>query len=185
MNQGLQQRLLGILVLVALASVLLPLLLDFRNGYEVDTDARIPPPPDIRPAPLPQLDPPPDSAPAPAAPAADAAPQPPFQLPDAEAREEVVEPAQLPAEPGLDQRGLPGAWVLQLGAFQQEKNALELRDRLLAGGHRAFVQRSGAGEPIAYRVFVGPKLTRDQLVAEQRELERKFRVKPLVVPFTP
>lgn len=180
MNQGLRQRLLGILVLVALASILLPLLLDFRTGYEVDTGSRIPPPPDIRPAPLPQLEPQLDSAPA-----ADAAPQPPFQLPDAEAREKVVEPAQLPAEPGLDERGLPGAWVLQLGAFQQEKNALELRDRLLAGGHRAFVQRSGAGEPIAYRVFVGPKLTRDQLVAEQRELERKFQVKPLVVPFTP
>lgn len=184
MNQGLRQRLLGILVLVALASILLPLLLDFRTGHPVDTSPRIPPPPDIQPAPLPQLDSAPAAAPT-ATPEPAAAPEPPFQLPEADAPEAAVEPAELPEEPQLDERGQPAAWVLQLGAFQEEKNALELRDRLLAGGHRAFVQRSPAGKPIAYRVFVGPKLTREQLVGEQRELERKFRVKPLVVPFTP
>lgn len=177
MNQAMRQRLLGILVLVALASILLPLLLDFRSGYPVDTGSRIPPPPEIPPQPLPQLEAP---APTPEDDQSAAPPQQLFQLPEA-----APGAAALPGEPGLDDQGLPRAWVLQLGAFQEERNALELRDRLVAAGHRAFVQRSAAGEPIAYRVFVGPKMTRDQLSAAQRELEREFKVKPLVVPFAP
>lgn len=184
MNQGTRQRLLGILVLVALASVLLPLLLDFRSGYPVDTGSRIPPPPEIQPQPLPQLETP---VPVPEGDnsTAVAAPRQLFQLPDANSENDASDTAAVPEEPGLDDDGLPRGWVLQLGAFQEERNALDLRDRLVAAGHRAFVQRSADGEPIAYRVFVGPKLTRDQLSAAQRELERKFDIKPLVVPFAP
>src|SRR5690606_33340396 len=103
----------------------------------------------------------------------------------AEPEADIPNTAALPDEPGLDDEGLPRAWVLQLGAFQEERNALELRDRLVAAGHRAFVQHSADGGPVAYRVFVGPKLTRDQLSAAQRELEREFEIKPLVVPFAP
>lgn len=182
MNQGMRQRLLGILVLVALASILLPLLLDFRSGYPVDTSSRIPPAPEIQPQPLPQLEAP---APTPEDDQSTAPPQQLFQLPEAAPEAAAPNAAALPEEPGLDDQGLPRAWVLQLGAFQEERNALELRDRLVAAGHRAFVQRSAAGEPVAYRVFVGPKMTRDQLSAAQRELEREFKVKPLVVPFAP
>jgi DedD protein len=182
MNQGMRQRLLGILVLVALASILLPLLLDFRSGYPVDTSSRIPPPPEIPARPLPQLD---AAAPPPEDDQAAAAPRQPFQLPEAASESEVPDIAAIAEEPGLDEAGLPKAWVLQLGAFQEERNALELRDRLVAAGHRAFVQRSADSKPVAYRVFVGPKMTRDQLSAAQRELEREFQIKPLVVPFAP
>lgn len=182
MNQGSRQRLLGILVLVALASILLPLLLDFRSGYPVDTSSRIPPPPEIPPQPLPQLE-----APAPTPEDNPSAPPPQqlFQLPEAGSENNAPDTAAVPEDPGLDDKGLPRAWVLQLGAFQEERNALELRDRLVAAGHRAFVQHSADAEPVAYRVFVGPKMTRDQLSAAQRELEREFEIKPLVVPFAP
>jgi len=49
MNDVMRQRLLGILVLVALASILLPLLLDFDTEETVDTQTRLPPAPEIRP----------------------------------------------------------------------------------------------------------------------------------------
>lgn len=236
MNQAMRQRALGILVLVALASILLPLLLDFRTGYRVDPSPTLPPAPDIQPKPLPQF----DSAPAQSAADADAAatapaepavpplpdvqnalvepgpapavaappsppatkprprPQPepaaqtppktrapPFELPAAKPQTPASQVSSVPQEPGLDAQGMPRAWVLQLGVFSQEQNALELRNRLLAGGHRAFIQPAKAGQPRVYRVFVGPKMTRDQLAAEQRELERKFKIKPMVVPFAP
>lgn len=259
MNQVMRQRLLGILVLLALASILLPLLLDFRPGREVDTRPQLPPAPEIRPTPLPQLDqpiaqttagdpaatateapqvtgnsaaealeaapaaqpvePPPVAVappPKPAAPGPEAPPPPrevpaqpqkappqpqkappkpqkappankaaPFELPDADPRSVQSRTSAVPKEPGLDAKGMPRAWVLQLGVFAQEKNALDLRNRLLAGGHRAFVQAAKPGQPRAYRVFVGPKTTRAQLFAEQREMERKFKIKPMVVPFAP
>jgi len=237
-----RQRALGILVLVALASILLPLLLDFRTGYQVDPSPTLPPAPDIQPKPLPQFDsapePPavddsgaatatPESAvppvpdvqdalvepgpgpavavapalpPSPPAakseprpkpqpePAAKAPPQPrapPFELPEAKPQAPTARVGSVPREPSLDAKGMPRAWVLQLGVFSQEKNALELRNRLLAGGHRAFIQPARAGQPRVYRVFVGPKMTQDQLAAEARELERKFKIKPMVVPFAP
>jgi DedD protein len=75
--------------------------------------------------------------------------------------------------------------VLQAGAFQDKTNAEELRDRLLKGGHRAFVQTSTAGGKATHRVFVGPKMTREALVAEQAALQRKFGVKTMIVPFVP
>ncbi len=252
MNQAMRQRLLGILVLVALASILMPLLLDFRAGEQVDTRTQLPPSPQIQPVPLPSLEQPaaqttaeelpPATAAAPQesgsvaagamdAPAAAepvelppvvAAPPPviaghrpeapakaqeapakaqevpakpqkapvqsktaPFELPEADPRSAQSRTSAVPKEPGLDAQGMPRAWVLQLGVFAQEKNALDLRNRLQAGGHRAFVQAAKAGQPRAYRVFVGPKMTRAQLFAEQRELERKFKIKPMVVPFAP
>lgn len=237
MNQAMRQRALGILVLVALASILLPLLLDFRTDYQVDPSPTLTPAPDIQPKPLPQF----DSAPAlsaagddaavtapeepavpplpdvqhalvesgPAAPAVVAPPSPPatksrqkpqpepaaqtppksrpppFELPTAKPQTPESRVSSVPQEPGLDAQGMPRAWVLQLGVFSQEQNALDLRNRLLAGGYRAFIQPAKAGQPRVYRVFVGPKMTRDQLAAEQRELERKFKIKPMVVPFAP
>lgn len=236
MNQAMRQRLLGILVLVALASILMPLLLDFRPGGEVDTRPQMPPAPEISPTPLPQLDrpiaqtpaeevapagtetpqvtgttaagsvdapaaaeQPPQEAPAQpqmtsaqpqkAPPQPQKAPPPskaaPFELPGADPRSAQSHTSAVPREPGLDAKGMPRAWVLQLGVFTQEQNANDLRNRLVAGGHRAFVQASTAGQPRVYRVFVGPKTTRAQLFAEQRELERKFKIKPMVVPFAP
>lgn len=206
MNQALRQRILGLLVLVALASVVLPLVLDFGGNTKIDTRSRIPPAPTILPNPLPE------SAPAepqaPAAPPSEGSGSPAglqqklFQLaPDdgaagASSTGSSVTGAtspsatdasakSIPEEPGLDAKGLPASWVLQAGAFQDKVNAEELRDRLLKGGHRAFVQTSTAGGKATYRVFVGPKMMREQLVAEQKVLQRKFGVKTMIVPFVP
>lgn len=237
MNDVMRQRLLGILVLVALASILLPLLLDFDTGEAVDTRSRLPPAPEIRPPSLPRLgesepgldepgespeamepaapvaagnpiavvepmeksrekvaEPSPSAPPAsrqvegssqvkPDAPKPAAKPAAPFALPEPDpARSDA---SSVPQAPPLDAQGMPRAWVLQMGAFGERKNALELRDRLIAAGHRAFVPPARPGQQPPHRVFVGPKSTREQLVAEQRELERKFGIKPMVVPFVP
>ncbi|MFZ2207282.1 MAG: SPOR domain-containing protein [Porticoccaceae bacterium] len=203
MNPALRQRILGLLVLVALASVVLPLVLDFGGEARIDTQSRLPPAPDIQPTPLPEptaVEPQtPESTNPPASrPAIDAQPQP-FELAPTDAATGTstagalstgapatgIAAKSLPEEPGLDAKGLPASWVLQAGAFQDKINAQELRDRLLKGGHRAFVQTSTAGGKATHRVFVGPKMTREQLVAEQTELQRKFGVKTMIVPFVP
>jgi len=44
-------------------------------------------------------------------------------------------------------------WMVQVGAFSEERGALELRDRLGSEGLRARVTPSGDG---LYRIFVGP-----------------------------
>jgi DedD protein len=203
MNPALRQRVLGLLVLVALASVVLPLVLDFGGEVRIDTQSRLPPTPDIQPTPLPEpkvVEPqasgsttPPASSPV------DDAQLQLFQLapPDAATATSTagtsstgasatgIAAKSIPEEPGLDAKGLPASWVLQAGAFQDKINAQELRDRLLKGGHRAFVRTSTADGKATHRVFVGPRMTREQLVAEQTELQRKFGVKTMIVPFVP
>lgn len=203
MNPALRQRILGLLVLVALASVVLPLVLDFGGEARIDTQSRIPPAPEIQPTPLPKPTADASQAPGPTTPAASSPPddeQPQlFQLAPADAAPGTsapgfsstgiastgIAPKSIPEEPGLDAKGLPASWVLQAGAFQDKINAQELRDRLLKGGHRAFVQASTAGGKATYRVFVGPRMTREQLIAEQTQLQRKFGVKTMIVPFAP
>lgn len=203
MNPALRQRILGLLVLVALASVVLPLVLDFGGEARIDTQSRIPPAPQIQPTPLPDSVAAAPQAPEPTAsasygPSVDAQPQL-FQLAPADAATGTstagtsstgasatgIAAKSIPEEPGLDAKGLPASWVLQAGAFQDKINAQELRDRLLKGGHRAFVQTSTAGGKATHRVFVGPRMTREQLAAEQTELQRKFGVKTMIVPFVP
>lgn len=203
MNPALRQRILGLLVLVALASVVLPVVLDFGDETRIDTQSRLPPAPDIQPTPLPEptvVEPqasgsetPPASSPV------DDAQLQLFQLAPSDAATDTstagtsstgasasgIAAKSIPEEPGLDAKGLPASWVLQAGAFQDKINAQELRDRLLKGGHRAFVRTSTAGGKATHRVFVGPKMTREQLVAEQTELQRKFGVKTMIVPFVP
>ena len=93
MNDVMRQRLLGILVLVALASILLPLLLDFDTEETVDTQTRLPPAPEIRPQSLPQLEEPepgrdePGESPESMEPAAAVKPE--------KSREKVAEPAPM------------------------------------------------------------------------------------------
>lgn len=204
MNQALRQRILGLLVLVALASVLLPLVLDFGGDTKIDTGSHLPPAPTIQPTPLPESASTEPQAPTEPTSGASGAPGGPqlFQLAPGEGAEGVsaagssatgatspsateLSAKSIPEEPGLDAKGLPASWVLQAGAFQDKTNAEELRDRLLKGGHRAFVQTSTAGGKATHRVFVGPKMTREALVAEQAALQRKFGVKTMIVPFVP
>lgn len=204
MNQALRQRILGLLVLVALASVVLPLVLDFGGDTQIDTRSQLPPAPRIQPTPLPEPASTEPQAPAAPTPAASGSPGEPqlFQLaPGGGAADAAatgssatgatspsttdVSAKSIPEEPGLDAEGLPASWVLQAGAFQDKINAEELRGRLLKGGHRAFVQTSTAGGKATHRVFVGPKMTREALVAEQAALQRKFGVKTMIVPFVP
>jgi DedD protein len=68
---------------------------------------------------------------------------------------------------GLDAQGAAIAWTLQLGAFKNSQNAIELRDSLRVKGYKGYILKSGSG---TYdRVFVGPMLQRAK--AEQLKIE--------------
>ncbi len=63
----------------------------------------------------------------------------------------------------------PHGWVVQLGSFGKESNALGLRDRMRKAGYATFVERVAVAAGTRYRVRVGPELKRelaDQLQAK-------------------
>jgi len=75
------------------------------------------------------------------------------------------------------------AWVVQVGSFSSEKNALALRDRLRGKGYRAFVERLEAGEGVVFRVRVGPELDPSRANEILGKLEKDAKLKGIVVHY--
>ncbi len=182
MTPGLRQRVVGALVLVALAIVFLPMLLDLGGSYTVDTTRRIPPAPEIKPVQIAQPELPADLLPAKEEKSI-------FAL---EEKEEVqgkssgLEDKKAVAdEPRLTKHGLPEAWVIQVGSFKDKSNAEELRERLISVSYKAFVRAADVEGVKKYRVFVGPKGVKNKLLADQRAIDKQFGIKSWLVKFEP
>ncbi len=187
MKSGLKQRIVGVLVLVALVVVFLPMMLDLQPGRDVDTSSRIPPAPAIEateiaehPAPEGMEEAPPEGeAFVPSEETALSAEEP--DTGDAE----DAEAAAASDAPALTEEGLPEAWVLQVGSFRDRAGADALSQQLLDAGHDAYVRTARSGGDNVHRVFVGPKVERDKLLEEKRTIDREFGVESLVLNFEP
>ena len=144
MDESLKQRLVGATVLVALAVIIVPVVFD-GAGRKSDavTAFQIPPKPEFSQRPLQKLD---DLTPVPT---------------PAEALAKDVDGGSADTPP--KEGGTPHAWVVQLGAFSSEANAIVLRDKLRSSGHPAFVE--AAGDKSRYRVRIGPEI--DKALADK------------------
>lgn len=195
LDRRLKQRMVGALVLLALAAVFLPMLF---NRADQPRAVRVEAPPmPAAPAPLQIETPEPDvpepalaeapaSAPAVEA-AAGAAPEPvappaaavPAASP-AVAPPVRSEPVAAPAS-RLDGDGLPLSWSVQLVSLSNATRAQELQQRLRQQGHNAYI-RSVDG---MQRVFVGPLLDKSEAQRLAQEIGRQQRLSPIVVRFQP
>ncbi|MFZ5558039.1 MAG: SPOR domain-containing protein [Pseudomonadota bacterium] len=165
-----RRRLIGAITLVVIAVVVLPMVLD-REPQPVTqaVDVRIPskeqaaPLPEPPPAPAPAETP---AAPAPARPAEKppekaAAPSPsapakpePKPAPAKASEAPAAKPA--PAKPAARE-----AFVVQLGAFSSAENAKQLKDKLAAGGIRAYTETIATAQGKQTRVRAGPYPSRE------------------------
>lgn len=169
MEQHLKQRLVGAIVLVSLAVIFIPIILEGPDDEWTPRNHSIPEPPrmdyrasmqlalpDAAPQPDTGSDEPPDRQPPPPV-TEPQAPQP-APEPVATAAPEPVPPARI-ASPAA----MPAGWYVQVGSFSQRMNASGLRERLKSAGHDTHLQTSGK----TYRVLVGP--------SDSRELAEKLR----------
>lgn len=159
MDFALKQRLVGAIVLIALAVIFLPMLLD-GSGTPDTLDVEVE---------IPERNEEPESR---------------FEEPDVAAElddpvEEVEtesEPSGIPedeAEPGTDAAAVTG-WVVQVGSFSRESNALVLRDRLRDQDYAAFVNEGESDGNTVWRVRVGPVPEESEAreIAQRLEAER-------------
>jgi len=187
----LKQRIVGAIVLVALAVIFIPMLLSSdRDGDMTIIESNIPPKPDNV-ARVKTLDIKPDSP----------APQP-VEPPDTRTPvdEHTPEPDDTPAsddaadtptseEPETTQAATPAddtdtdakAWAVQVGSFRKQSNALGLRDKLRDHGYRVFVEKLATDKGDIYRVRVGPEVRRSKAEALQKELQTQLELEGLVV----
>ena len=77
----------------------------------------------------------------------------------------------------------PGGWAVQLGSFSIPKNARTLRDRLRAKGYTAFIESGFTATGEMSRVFVGPVLDRGRAESSMAELRREMRLEGIVVRY--
>lgn len=203
MERPLKQRLVGAAVLVGLAVIFVPMLVE-RSPIETPRieESNIPAAPATAPSgeftskivPLEPVEPvtpvvPPSAEQAmeAAAPAAVAA----GETSTAAAREgavprvppSAVDEGGEPAPVGADQRAAVNAWVIQLGSFASEQNARDLEARLQKEGYAAFVEKIGAGEEQKFRVRVGPELLRAKADQAREKLEKELNLKGIVVRY--
>lgn len=187
MNDGLKQRLVGAVVLLAIGVVFLPALFTPEHRRQIDRTTQIPPAPLIQTtmieAPKPVLG---VEAPKPAAEA--------YQLLPEDADDDPAVTVEIKsdaavaesAKPALSTKQLvPQAWVVQVGSFTQESRALEMRDTLIDQSMPSFIRTHKSSNGVTTRVFVGPKISIDAANTLKRKLDKTYNVESLVVAFEP
>jgi len=197
MEQNLKQRLVGAIVLVSLAVIFIPIILEGPDDEWTPRNHGIPEPPQMDYRASMQLPLPADSEepaaadrqvamePAPTAitPPVPAAPEPepePEPAPQPEPKPEPVaqpESAPVATVPASAPAVVPAGWYVQVGSFNQQLNAIGLRDRLKSAGYDSQLQATGS----AYRVLVGPAGTRAQAEKQRDKLLASRQLKGIVI----
>ncbi|KRW69505.1 cell division protein [Pseudomonas sp. TTU2014-096BSC] len=193
MDRGLIQRMVGALVLIALAVIFVPMLFnreDDARRVEVDAPAmpQTPAMPDVEVQPVevpePAAEPFPEEfeiieeGPETAA----QVPAEPITAPPAVAEPTPTPPAEQPEpEQRLDAANLPVSWSVQLASLSNRESAEALTAKLRSQGYNAYV-RTFEG---MNRVFVGPLIERAEANRLRDVLERQQKLKGFVVRFKP
>lgn len=195
MNEKLKQRLVGAIVLVSLAVIFLPMLLD--GGGERSSmpvfGSNIPDKPDYHFEPLdiplqpvktvdekqPVLIDKAEPAPKPTATPQDKPKTTDTQVSAKSERRQqsLTDPAPVAAP----QSNTEAAWVVQVGSFSQSTNALTLRNKLRKKGFTAFVEKLKTEGKTIYRVRIGPELQRANAEKQQKRLQRIMGMKGIVM----
>jgi len=197
-SERLKQRLVGALVLVALAVIFVPSVFNLQPPQPVDQSTQIPPAPEIEPVvvgqqgPREAVDEPlahgelfdlEEPLPASGESAPDQDLEPRADKPPAK----VPAPATAPpsAPPKLTAEGLPQAWLIQVASYREADTAARLAQRLQDAGFKAFVRQGQANGASVHRVQVGPHVLRKNADEEKRRIDSSLGVKSLVLPFEP
>ena len=192
MEPKLKQRLTGTAVLVILAVIFIPMLLDTaREGQQGVDETNIPAQPADMPAPpeedfssrvvpllqLPEQTPPAETETAPPPPPVEVSP-----LPESAVTENAAPQPEVQNEDQTNRVGV-SAWVVQLGSFSSKDNAEALNQKLRQAGFKSFVEPLNQDGATAYRVRVGPELKRSDADAINDKLKSAMQMEGIVVHY--
>jgi DedD protein len=200
MEQTLKQRLIGAVVLVSLAVIFIPIILEGPDDewtprshslpdkpqldYRADMELVLPPPV--------QVDEPPGTTEVEETPLTGEQPVTKTIKPVAAPAASATKPVKTetttrpPAKPAPSAAALSKSlkgWFVQVGSFGQEMNAKGLQDRLVASGFKAQLQEIEIGNKRAYRVLVGPSATRADAEKQAASLKSGQQLKGMVVEY--
>ena len=189
-----KQRLIGAVVLIALAVIFVPMLLDGSGRKEsavVEAELSLAPPkfnfeselPDPKqldslPAAETKSEPQAVAAPVdkpepvkPAPPQPVEQPAPPKAKPPAEPKVPEATASKITPNPSLS------GWAVQVAAFEEKGKALALQKKLVAGDFAAFTEKYEKQGKVLYRVRVGPELERENADRLRAKIEKDQGIK--------
>ncbi|MFJ4155454.1 SPOR domain-containing protein [Pseudomonas sp. NPDC089752] len=210
LDKGMKQRMVGALVLVALAVIFLPMLFTREDEMrqvrvEAPQAPAMPTLPEVKvepvavpePQPLPEEPQQPpvvvneSTAPAttpsqPITPSPQTQAQPKAQTPVPTPAPKAATPAPAPAATAtapskVDVNGLPVSWSIQLASLSNRAGAESLQNTLRSQGYNAYIRSAGGMN----RVYVGPLIERAEAERVRDAINRKQNLKGFVVRFQP
>jgi len=187
MEQKSKERLTGAVVLILLAVIVIPLLLDDTRRPDTGISAtNIPEKPEERFTTrlIPILE---QDEVLPAGEATEDVPAP-VEAEVADAAEPATAGEPAGAAPGteteVENKGLTG-WVVQVGSFSRG-NADKLNDKLREAGYRSYVVdepvKAGDGS-LLYRVRIGPEVLRSEALKLKAELKKRMKLDGFVLNY--
>ncbi|NOX07936.1 MAG: hypothetical protein GXP22_00330 [Gammaproteobacteria bacterium] len=183
MNEPLKQRLVGAAVLIGLAIIFVPSLIDRSDPVNGDTLPAIPQQPKLKVRShlhVLKLPPPIQADKEMREVAVDVIKKAPAMVKKVavEVKKAVVEIKKAPV---LKKKiAKLDAWVVQLASFKKKENAYTLRDRLRKKRYDAFVQRIKMDGGVVYRVRIGPELKRESAEKLLKRLMKETKLKGIV-----
>ncbi len=205
MDANLKNRLVGVIVICALAVIFLPMILDGSGSNRSRLEVVIPPQPLVNANPefepkivelqsnvdaLPELEarhidensPPEAESKAADSDSKGTANGNTEKLAKTSPPAEQTPPPE-PAKPPQDQPG-GGSWVLQVGSFQDRDKALAQRDKLRKSNIAAvFIEQFEYQNKPSYRVRLGPFLNRDQTRVAQNKIKAKYDIDGIIMKY--
>ncbi len=184
MNQALKQRLVGALVLVALAVIFLPALFNGGRPKQLDALKNVPAMPSVPTLAVQEPLRPQGLIEDPAIPARDMYSMEPKPTSTIEKIHQITQSAVAPSRPSLNTNGVPNAWVLQVGVFSEKTKAEALKKSLQGKGYRAFTRTVLRDKTYRVtRVMIGPEVEQAALIKMKVVVDKEFSVKSMVIKF--
>jgi len=195
MDRNLKNRLVGIVVISALAVIFLPMILDGSGVRKDNFEVVIPPPPELA------ADPEFDSRIIDLNAKVEAIPELEQSFVDELSSETPVQPdkqQEKPVEaepepdpaPAADSAGAQvpksggDSWVLQVGSFQDRKKALAQRDKLRNSNIAAvFIEQYNVDNKPSYRVRLGPFVSREESRVAQNKIKAKHDINGIIMKY--
>ncbi len=165
MNETLKNRIVGIIVITALAAIFIPMLFDepiTSTDSHSNDELLIPVQPSNQMAAL-----------------IDSIPQSHEAIISKEKLTQLNLQQQKSTEPSTDKH--LKSWVIQVGSFNSEKNANEFKGRLRQKKFNAYISPVKSKNGTKFRLFVGPELGHDIALKTQLRLEKIFNAKTLLI----
>ncbi|MBT7951542.1 MAG: hypothetical protein HN764_07950 [Gammaproteobacteria bacterium] len=194
MERRLKERLIGAAVLVMLAVILIPMILDDSSERDIaitktniparpkdDFNSRIVPLKESDLTPVPEK----TTPKADTEPLLDVLPEPAVAIEHSEPepeKEKETKSTQIVEKAVSNNMGVT-AWVVQLGSFSSEENAKVLNEKLRKSGYPAFVEPVKRGTTTAFRVRVGPEILRSDAESLKQKLKNSMQIDGIVIRY--